>query len=101
MPGSTVRAKVSKGIRGTTAPVSERQQLALLMQMTSDDNQGTLQPVINGFNQPVNLSIVSILIFNFAWGASDLMTYISYFLSIIKLIIIFHSEVSRMLTRIF
>ena len=40
MPGSTVRAKVSKGIRGTTAPVSERQQLALLMQMTSDDNQG-------------------------------------------------------------
>lgn len=40
MPGSTVRAKVSKGVRGATAPVSERQQLALLMQMTSDDNQG-------------------------------------------------------------
>ncbi|XP_052121292.1 ankyrin repeat domain-containing protein 11 isoform X2 [Frankliniella occidentalis] len=40
MPGSTARAKISKGIRGATAPVSERQQLALLMQMTSDDNQG-------------------------------------------------------------
>ncbi|KAK3913208.1 Aspartate--tRNA(Asp/Asn) ligase, partial [Frankliniella fusca] len=39
MPGSTARAKISKGIRGATAPVSERQQLALLMQMTSDDNQ--------------------------------------------------------------